>query len=284
MQWIEGALEEAQAQAASEGRRVVVKVCAEWCDGCQALEEEVLGRPAGKALLAGTLGVHVDFDREDAAPLVERFAILDLPTVLVLRADGGEAARVTGYDDARSWLAEAKQALEREDEAAEIARELEASPGDRARVLRLGELLLSRRAADGEALLEQVALGDDELASRALFLLARFHHRARRDARTARSLWRELALRFPSGPYVKGALAWHARAQLELGHPEVAAAALEARVQRAPSPEAVLEWARFVNEHGDATTRARVRAAAAKILPAARGPQRDALEELLLAR
>lgn len=282
MRWTDEALEAVLGRAAAEGRELMVKVHAEWCDGCVELEREVLCTAAAARLFGDHLAVRVDFDAEGSHALVERFAILELPTLLVLRADGSERARITGFVDAARWLEEARAALACEDQAAELARALAASPGDRALMLRLGELELARSPGDGEARLAMIALGEDELAAHALFLLARFHHRARRDAKRARSLWRELALRFPDGPYAKGAFAWLARAEAELGHPEVGAAALEARATRRPSPEAVLEWARFVDEHGLRAARAKVRAAALRVLDTARGAQREALEEIAL--
>lgn len=282
MEWRRGGLEEALAQAAREGRRVALLLGASWCDDCEDLHRQVLGRPHAAVLFAEAVRVYLDFDHDGAAALVERLAIVELPTLVVLRPDGAEAARVSGFERPGPWLEAARAALVADDEVAQLLAELARGTDDRALELELGERLLARSPEDGHARLERLAFGDDTLAARALFLLARYHHRARRDPGTARGYWRELALRFHHGPTAKAASHGYAHAQAELGRPELGAALLEARVARSPSPEAVLDWASFVDEHPLAEARARVRAAALAVLERARGPQRDALEELVL--
>lgn len=278
MNWLEIPLEEALARA--EGP-VVIKFDASWCSMCVDLDREVLKTQAVDDVFGAMTGVRIDFDAPGARPHVERYAILDLPTVVVVNPDGNERGRVSSFQSAHSWLKQARAAAEAEDLVGDVEAELAESPDDRGLEVRLAELLLSRDPARAEALLEQLAWGDDPVAAHALFLLGRYHHRVRNDPRTARFVWRELALRFGDLDTVRGAFWWYALAQADLGRVEVGAAALRERVRRQPkSAEAVIEWGRYVGRTHHEPDREAVRAAAMKVR--ARGPERDQLDEIVL--
>lgn len=276
-------LEDAVARAAREGRKVAMKMSARWCSLCDVLARDVLDRAAGEELFAGAIRLDVDFDAEGSAAIVRRFAVLELPTVIVLDGEGRERGRVVGFEDAASFTRAARAALSAEDPMPGLEAAHAKDASDPLAALALGEALLSREPARGVSILERVTLRADEHAARALWLVGRYAQRVEGDAESARWIWQSLGERFPESRYAQDAWWWYAKAQAELGHPELASAALEERVRRAPrSAEPILEWNRFAARHGYEPARAAIRAAALDALGGARGEDREALEELVM--
>lgn len=262
--------------ALSEGRRVAFEFHASWCSMCHALRREVLDTPAARPLLDGVERVGIDFDAAKSRGLVERLAILELPTVVVLGADGVERGRMVGYETAAAWLAEARATLAREDDPL-VA--LEGQLDSRESRLRYAEICLARAPGKAVRLLEELAWGEDDAAAWALHLLGRYFHRAKRDPARARHVWRELASRFPDSDLALGAIEWHARAQAELGHPELGSAGFRAH---ASDSSVIAQWARWAGRLGYEPARAEIREAAMSSMGRARGPAREDLERLVM--
>lgn len=292
--WSEGGLDAALDRARREGSKVFVEFSAAWCPECKRLDEEVLSTAEGAALTAGgkVVPVRFDFDAEATRPLVERFVVLGLPTVIVLSPEGVQLGRISGYEGREAFLAEAKRALESGDPVPSLRALAKAQPESAAAALRLGEALLVRGEADeGEALLERATWlagrsgGEGgEVAAEALFLLGRYYHRVKQDPRTARHLWRELATRFPGSEWAAGALWWYAKAEAELGRPVVGLEALRARATAEPDAlDPLLEWGQFVAKQELPDDRDRLRQALAARREKATGEQRQELDELAKA-
>lgn len=226
-------VDEALARAREQDKRVLLEFTAGWCTVCETLDEQVLSTRLGGELTADMIAVKVDFDAPENRPLVERYVVLGLPTVIVMTGDGAQVGRLMGFETREAWVRELRAAKTATDPIPGLRAELEASPGDPARALALGEALLVRGETDeGEALLERVTWMDDaEKGAQALFLLGRYHHRVRRDPRTARHVWRELATRFPQAEYAGGAWWWYAKAQAELNQKELGWLALRDRLR-----------------------------------------------------
>lgn len=258
-------------------RRVAVKVGSEWCTMCDDLDAQVFGTAAGRAVFDGLETVGVDFD---ASPQVaKRLAILELPTVVVLRPDGVECGRIVGFGSPDEWIAEARAAVASDDPIPALREAAEA--GEPQAMLRLGELLLSQAPDEATGWLER-ASWSDEVGSRALWLLGRWHHRVRQDPATARFLWQQLAIRSPEGKQ-HGALWWYAKAQAELGHVDLGSRAYEAWVAEHPDQvEAIVDWTRFAIANRHDTARAAIRSACEVALRKARGEDRDRLEYLVM--
>ncbi len=283
MEWLDLTFDEALARA--DGRPIALKFDASWCSMCGDLDREVLRTQAVDAVLDGVLGVRVDFDLPSTRPLVERFAILDLPTVVICEPDGAERERVSSFRDAAGWLAEARHAMACEDAVGALERQIADDPDDVGARLALAERLLSRDPDAGQAQLEAIAWAErpEPAAAHALFLLGRYLHRVRQDTHAARFVWRELALRFGHLDYARGAYWWHALAQADRGRVDLGARGLEARVERCPGQaEPIVEWGRFVGRTRYEPDRERVRAAAMAALSRARRGEREQLEELVL--
>lgn len=237
--WSDEAFDAVLERAARANQRVLVKFDATWCTVCRQLEREVLDTADGAELTEDLIAIRVDFDDPDNRPLVERFVVMGLPTVLVLTPDGVQVGRIQGYESREAWLEQARAARTAEDPLPDLRAAYERAPDDAARMRELGEALLVRGDPDGGVeLLERAALTDGDDAAEALFLLGRYHHRVRRDPATARPLWRELALRFPDGAYTAGAYYWYARAEVELGHEAQALYALNRYADARPEDPA----------------------------------------------
>lgn len=276
-------LDEALARAKNRGAPLALKMSASWCSLCEVLAREVLDRPEGNVLFAHAERLDLDFDAADGGTLVERFAILELPTMVVLDAEGRELGRVVGYEDAASWTRAAREALAASDPMPALEAAHASDANEPLAALALGEALLSREPERGLAILERVSLRDDDHAARALWLIGRYTQRVRGDAKTARWIWQSLFERFPTSRHARDAWWWYATAQAKLGHLELASAALEERVRREPrNVEAVLEWNRFAARNGYEPARAAIRAAVVQALATARGAERDQLEEAVL--
>jgi len=252
-----------------------LKFGASWCSMCVHLDRDVIG-PRGDALFEGVELRAVDFDEDPA--LAERYAVLELPTLVVVR-EGVETGRVVGYADPASWIGAAKAALQSEDPIPAL-REA-AAGGDPSALRELGEALLSRDADEGIAVLEQASWGDGPAAASALWALGRFHHRVRRDPATARFIWQQLERRF--GDDELGARWWYAKAQAELGRPDLGSLAFAQRVAEAPDDaDAIGDWARFAGRHGYEPAREAIRAAATAALGRARRDAREPLEDVIM--
>jgi thiol-disulfide isomerase/thioredoxin len=287
VQWIEATPDEVLSRARQEKRRVLLEFSASWCPSCKALEAEVLSTRDGVELAAGLLPLRVDFDAESSRPLVERYVVLSLPTVVVLTPEGEQVGRVEGYDGRDDWLAKARDAVRSNDPLPALRAALNARPDDLATRLRLGHALLVRgETADGEAFLEGVVWQADARhaaeAAEALFVLGRYYQRVKRDPATARHVWRELATRFPDSEWASGAWWWYAKAQVDLGRHEAGFVALRSRAQKTPDHiDAVLELGELVASHEALKVhRAEALAAVERVSAKAPSDRRGELAEL----
>lgn len=284
VQWRSMSVDAALAEARASEQRVFVKFDAEWCTYCEHLEDEVLSTAEGGRLTEQLVPVRVDFDDEANRPMIERYVVLGLPTVLVLTPDGTQVGRIQGYHGRQEWVDEFEHARTAVDPVPALRDALQTSPGDAEATLRLGEALLVRGSpTEGQALLERVTwMNADEQAAKALFILGRYHHRVRREPEIARHLWRELAARYPDNDWAGGAWWWYAKAQAELGQHDVGLHALRARALAAPhNLSALSQWGDFVATHELAAHRAEPLRLLSTAVPAAPADERTELTELV---
>ncbi len=94
--WREGDVDDALAEARETGKPVMLYWGAKWCPPCNQLKSTVFKDPAFIAETRHFVPVHLDGDTAGAQHWGERFGIRGYPTLIVLRADGSEIARLSG--------------------------------------------------------------------------------------------------------------------------------------------------------------------------------------------
>ena len=94
--WREGDVDDALAEARETGKPVMLYWGAKWCPPCNRLKSTVFKDPAFIAQTRRFVPVHLDGDTAGAQHWGERFGIRGYPTVIILRADGSEIARLSG--------------------------------------------------------------------------------------------------------------------------------------------------------------------------------------------
>jgi thiol-disulfide isomerase/thioredoxin len=147
-------LDRARQAAADGGKRfVLVDFYTVWCGPCKKLDETTWKDQGVRDWLSKT-AVCLKVDAEQNEALAERYRINVYPTVLLLRPDGAEIDRLVGYRDAKTFLADAREALSGNDSLARARKKLEgANANDPMLRMRYGDALAQKGRAD-EALSE----------------------------------------------------------------------------------------------------------------------------------
>ena len=290
VRFFEGSFEEALAEAKAQKKNLVVEVYATWCGPCKQQNAEVFDTDDGLALTRNLVAWRIDYDAESSRPLIERWAILSLPTVLFLRPDGSEIDRIEGYDDKAAFLKLAEARAQGFDPLPELEKKLASLEDKRTlrerlsvmvevghRSLVRGDVRRGLSLLDGAAVLD--ADGRLGVAEDALFLMGRYHSRVKRDFGTARNIWRELYTRFPEGKYATTAAWWYAGALHELQEDALAVDVLERRARgRAKDVEALDLLVSYAEAHGAGHAEAKER------LERAKGKVPEPARQELLAR
>ncbi len=97
--WYSGSVESAFAAARAQNKPVFLYWGAKWCPPCHELKATVFSRPDFIEKLKLFVPVYLDGDDPGAQKWGERFGVSGYPTVLVLRADQSELARISGGMD-----------------------------------------------------------------------------------------------------------------------------------------------------------------------------------------
>jgi thiol-disulfide isomerase/thioredoxin len=97
--WYRGSVESAFAAARAENKPVFLYWGAKWCPPCHELKATVFSRPDFIEKLKLFIPVYLDGDDPGAQRWGDKFGVSGYPTVLVLRADQSELARIAGGMD-----------------------------------------------------------------------------------------------------------------------------------------------------------------------------------------
>jgi len=147
-------LDRARQTAADAGKRfVLVDFYTVWCGPCKKLDETTWKDQAVRDWLSKE-AVCLKVDAEKDEPLAAKYRINVYPTLLLLRPDGAEIDRLVGYRDAKTFLADAREALAGNDSLSRARKKLEgANANDPSLRMSYGDALAQKGRAD-EALSE----------------------------------------------------------------------------------------------------------------------------------
>ena len=113
-----------QAATESAKRFVLVDFYTVWCGPCKRLDETTWKDQEVRDWLSKE-AVCLKVDAEKDESLAEKYRINVYPTVLLIRPDGSEIDRLVGYRDAKTFLADAREALAGNDSLARARKKLE---------------------------------------------------------------------------------------------------------------------------------------------------------------
>ncbi len=97
--WYSGSVDSAFAAARAQNKPVFLYWGAKWCPPCHELKATVFARPDFIEKLKLFIPVYLDGDDPGAQKWGDKFGVSGYPTVLVLRADQSELARISGGMD-----------------------------------------------------------------------------------------------------------------------------------------------------------------------------------------
>lgn len=104
IEWFEGGVEAAFAQARAGNKPVLLYWGAEWCPPCHELKAKVFNQREFIEKTQLFVPVYLDGDDPGAQQWSETFKVSGYPTVLVLRADRTEVVRIAGGQDLNRYL------------------------------------------------------------------------------------------------------------------------------------------------------------------------------------
>jgi thioredoxin-like negative regulator of GroEL len=157
-------------QAAKDGgkRFVLVDFYTVWCGPCKKLDQTTWKDQQVREWLSSE-AVCLKVDAEKDVPVAEEFRINVYPTVLLLRPDGTEIDRLVGYRDAKTFLADARDALAGNDSLSLARKNLEGADANNPQLrMSYGDALAQKGRAE-DALSEYLWCFDHGLEHRPAF-------------------------------------------------------------------------------------------------------------------
>lgn len=125
-----GSFKQACALAAQTKKIVLVDFYTTWCGPCKRLDAVTWKDKTVRDWLAKT-AICRKIDAEKETELADRYKIRAYPTILLLKANGTEIDRITGFREPKEFLTEARQALSGQDSIARAKAKLKAAGGDK---------------------------------------------------------------------------------------------------------------------------------------------------------
>jgi thiol-disulfide isomerase/thioredoxin len=104
-------LDQAREAATKEGKRLIlIDFYTVWCEPCKKLDQTTWKDEEVRVWLTQE-AVCLKVDAEKNEALAETYRVNAYPTVMLLRPDGTEIDHLVGYRDAKTFLADAREAL-----------------------------------------------------------------------------------------------------------------------------------------------------------------------------
>lgn len=193
--------QEAKAKARARGSYILVDLYADWCGWCKVLEKDVFTTERFREFASDYVLLRVDVeDRAEGSRLQADYAVSNLPTMLVIDADGIEVGSVAGFFPADAYIARLERVVAHY-EASLHEFERVRTEGDGPTLNRLANVLRQRRDGKRASVLYDRLLEHDlPPAERAMVLamssdaqrLAGELSRAKKSAESAIALATEL--------------------------------------------------------------------------------------------
>jgi thiol-disulfide isomerase/thioredoxin len=137
--------EAARAQAAGVGKIVLIDFYTTWCAPCKLLDENTWRDPAVVQLIESK-AVALKIDAEKEVKLAAQYKIDVYPTVLLLKPDGTELDRLTGYREPKVFISDFKASLNGKDAVTRATEALEkAGTNDPMARMNLAEALADKQ-------------------------------------------------------------------------------------------------------------------------------------------
>ncbi len=239
-------------KALEAGKPLVVYVHADWCTPCNQLGNEVLETEDLAVVVRGATGVSADFDTDAGRKVVERFGVINLPTVLYVGKDGGEIGRVEGYPGREEFLRAfadvraGKQSLE------ELEKQLKEAPGDLDLLVSVAQAKLVRgQQSDAKALLDRAMEKGGAIGARAVRTWGRWLIRVKGDAAPATTFFLTWMKNYEGKPEADHFRYWAAVGLWRQGKKGEALKLMDARIAADPrGAKAARSKASFMVLHG----------------------------------
>ncbi len=105
-------VDRAVAEARKTDRNILVDLYADWCGWCKVLERKVFSSPEFKSFAKDFVLLHVDVeDGGEGSEIQARYAVSNLPTMLILDPKMIKVGAVGGYAPKEAYIANLRQQL-----------------------------------------------------------------------------------------------------------------------------------------------------------------------------
>ena len=241
VEWFEGSLEQALAQAKQDRKLVFVDVGAYWCPPCHELDEKVFTQPEfGEWLGSRMIALHIDAEKGEGPELVERYHVQAYPTMLVLEASGVEKGRVVDFVEAGPLQLELDGIAKGGNTLDALTKAVERDPEDLEARYRLAHAYtLAAKREEADSVFAGLVAADPDnakgYASKVFYDRAQFFT-MKLDANPEGAIAELEALqrKYPDSKEATKAYRMIGRAYCKLGRPDDAAASLDAMIASDP--------------------------------------------------
>lgn len=107
----EGTLAEAQAEAVAENKYLFVELFATWCGPCRVMERMMATDEVGEFMNPRFVSVRYDVDKATGALLAQANGVRSIPTCLIIDSEGEVVGRLVGSSSPEKFIASMRSLL-----------------------------------------------------------------------------------------------------------------------------------------------------------------------------